>query len=258
MDKALLATRLAEWIKEKVVAAGCKGVVLGLSGGIDSSVLAALCIMVFPQNTLAIIMPCHSTDEDRTHAETVALKFSIPTKTVVLDNIYDNLLNILPDFQTDPSLSRLAKANLKARLRMVTLYHAANQLKYLVAGSGNRSEMTVGYFTKHGDSGVDILPLGSLVKKEVRDLARYLEIPREIIDKPPSAGLWAGQTDEAEMGFTYEALDNYILTGKAPETLKKRIEELRASGAHKSATPPIPDFLTGEEYVNVQRQKRKQ
>jgi NAD+ synthase len=242
METGLLAAKLEEWIKDKVRSAGCKGVVLGLSGGIDSSVLAVLCIKVLPQNTLGIIMPCHSVEEDRVHAETLAKKFSIPTKTAVLDGTYDTLLKILPDFQPDPSLTRLAQANLKARLRMVTLYHTANQLKYLVAGSGNRSEMTVGYFTKHGDSGVDILPLGNLVKKQVRELARYLKIPQEIIDKPPSAGLWAGQTDEGEMGFSYEALDNYILTGKAPEALKKRIEELRASGAHKCTTPPVPPF----------------
>jgi NAD+ synthase len=242
METGLLAAKLEEWIKDKVRSAGCKGVVLGLSGGIDSSVLAVLCIKVLPQNTLGIIMPCHSVEEDRVHAETLAKKFSIPTKTTVLDGTYDTLLKILPDFQPDPSLTRLAQANLKARLRMVTLYHTANQLKYLVAGSGNRSEMTVGYFTKHGDSGVDILPLGNLVKKQVRELARYLKIPQEIIDKPPSAGLWAGQTDEGEMGFSYEALDNYILTGKAPEALKKRIEELRASGAHKCTTPPVPPF----------------
>jgi NAD+ synthase len=242
METESLAQKLAEWIKEKVRAAGCKGVVLGLSGGIDSSVVAALCIKVFPENTLAIIMPCHSIDEDRIHAEAVAKIFSIPTKTVVLDSVYDNLLKILPDFKTEPSLMRLAQANLKARLRMITLYHAANQLKYLVAGSGNRSEITVGYFTKHGDSGVDILPLGNLVKKEVRELARFLKVPQEIIDKPPSAGLWAGQTDESEMGLTYEALDTYILTGKAPEELKKRIEELRAASTHKTTTPPRPDF----------------
>ena len=139
-------------------------------------------------------------------------------------------------------MTRLARANLKARLRMVTLYHVANQMKYLVAGSGNRSELTVGYFTKHGDSGVDILPLGNLVKKEVRELARFLKIPPAIIDKPPSAGLWAGQTDEAEMGFSYEALDRYILTGDAPEEIKKRIVALKAASVHKCTTPPVPEF----------------
>jgi NAD+ synthase len=242
MDAEQLAKKLSDWIKDKVLAAGCKGAVIGLSGGIDSSVVAALCIKVFPKNTLGLIMPCHSVSRDKEHAELLANKFSIPTKMVVLDDIYDAYLKVLPDFKPDPSLTRLAQANLKARLRMISLYYTANQLKYLVVGSGNRSELTVGYFTKHGDAGVDILPLGNLVKKEVRELARFLKIPQEIIDKAPSAGLWAGQTDESEMGFTYESLDNYILTGKAPEELKKRIETMHAVSAHKCATPPIPDF----------------
>ncbi len=242
MDAEKLAEKLSEWIKNKVVEAGCKGAVLGLSGGIDSSVVGALCIKVFPQNTLGLIMPCHSNVKDREHAEIMAKKFNIPTKTVVLDDIFDAYLKILPDFKPDTSLTQLAQANLKARLRMTTLYYAANHLKYLVIGSGNRSELTVGYFTKHGDAGVDVLPLGNLVKKEVRELARFLKIPQEIIDKPPSAGLWAGQTDEGEMGFTYEALDNYILTGKAPEELKKRIDQMHAASQHKCTTPPIPNF----------------
>ncbi len=242
MDAELMAKKLVDWIKEKVIAAGCKGTVLGMSGGVDSSVAAVLCINAFPKNTLGLIMPCHSIAEDRVHAEAVVKQFSIPTKTVVLDDIYDAYKKILPDFKPDKSLTQLAQANLKARLRMITLYYTANQLKYLVVGSGNRSELTVGYFTKHGDSGVDILPLGNLVKKEVRELARYSGIPQEIITKAPSAGLWAGQTDEGEMGFTYEALDNYILTGKAPEELKKRIEGMRAASAHKCTTPPIPPF----------------
>ncbi len=242
MDAELLAGKLSDWIKDKVLDAGRKGTVLGISGGIDSSVVGALCIKAFPKNTLGLIMPCHSIAKDKEHAENVAKKFSIPTKTVALDDIYDAYLKILPDFEPEPSLTRLAQANLKARLRMITLYYTANQMKYLVIGSGNRSELTVGYFTKHGDSGVDILPLGNLVKREVRELAKFLKIPQDIIDKAPSAGLWAGQTDEGEMGFSYEALDNYILTGKAPEELKKRIEVMRAASAHKSATPPIPEF----------------
>jgi NAD+ synthase len=242
MNAELTAKRLSEWIKDKVLAAGCKGAVLGMSGGLDSSVAAALCIKAFPKNTLGLIMPCHSSETDKQHAEILAKQFSIPVKTVVLDDIYDEYLKILPDFKPDKSLTQLAQANLKARLRMITLYYTANQLKYLVVGSGNRSEMTVGYFTKHGDSGVDILPLGNLVKKEVRELARFLKIPREIIEKAPSAGLWAGQTDEGEMGFTYEALDEYILTSRAPEELKNRIEGMRAASTHKCTTPPIPDF----------------
>jgi NAD+ synthase len=242
METAALAARLTDWIKQKVLAAGCKGAVFGMSGGIDSAVVAALCVKAFPDNSLGLIMPCHSIAEDKIHAESVANKFAVPIRTITLDDIFDAYLKILPDFKPDPVLTRLAQANLKARLRMVTLYYTANQIKYLVVGSGNRSELTVGYFTKHGDSGVDILPLGNLVKKEVKELARYLKIPQAIINKAPSAGLWTGQTDEGEMGFTYKALDNYILTGKAPAALKKRIAAMRAAAAHKCATPPVPDF----------------
>ncbi len=242
MDTEQRVRKLVAWIKEKVQAAGCRGVVLGISGGLDSSVLAVLCQRAFPQNTLGVTMPCHSIDTDKAHAGVVASQFNIPTMEVSLDGAFDALTRILPDYQPDPSLGQLARANLKARLRMVTLYYIANQLKYIVAGSGNRSELTVGYFTKHGDSGVDILPLGNLVKGEVSELARYLEIPQEIIDKPPSAGLWEGQTDEAEMGFSYEALDHYILTGDAPEELKRKIEAMKAAAAHKCAMPPIAEF----------------
>ncbi|MCJ7604571.1 MAG: NAD(+) synthase, partial [Dehalococcoidales bacterium] len=196
----------------------------------------------FPDNTLGIMMPCHSIPGDEEHAMILAKKFDIPTETVALDDVFDTFLRLLPDFQPEERVANLARANLKARLRMVTLYHAANQLGYLVGGSGNRSELTIGYFTKFGDSGVDILPLGNLVKSEVRDLARYLGVPDEITDKPPSAGLWAGQTDEQEMGFTYEALDRYILTGEAPEELKVVFEAKKHAGAHKGETPPIPRF----------------
>jgi len=240
MDK--LAQKLTAWIKSQVNAAGAKGVVFGMSGGIDSSVIAALCVRAFPRTSLGLIMPCYSSEEDQEHGEMVARQFSIYTRLVVLDSFADVFMNNMPDFKAESSVNRLAQANLKARLRMVTLYYAANQLNYLVVGSGNRAELTAGYFTKFGDSGVDILPIGNLVKQEVRELAAYLEIPPVIIDKPPTAGLWPGQTDEGEMGFTYEALDNYILTGQAPAGIKKRIDSMNARSAHKRVMPPVPDF----------------
>ena len=242
MDAERLTEKLVLWIREQVLAARCQGVVLGMSGGLDSSVLAVICQRAFAQNTLGLIMPCHSQPEDEEHARAVAGKFSIPTTVVVLDNVFDTLLQVLPDDQSDPKVARLAEANLKARLRMLTLYYFANRLNYLVAGSGNRSELCVGYFTKHGDSGVDILPLGNLVKSEVRELARFLGIPQAIIDKPPSAGLWAGQTDESEMGFSYDELDRYLTTGEAPAELKKRIDSMIAASEHKCQPPPLPIF----------------
>jgi NAD+ synthase len=143
----------------------------------------------------------------------------------------------------DETATRLALANLKPRLRMTTLYHVANRLNYLVAGTGNRSEISIGYYTKYGDGGVDLLPLGSLVKSEVRALARDLGVPTRIVDKPPSAGLWLGQTDEGEMGFTYAELEEYLRGGPdslVPATVMK-IERLVRASEHKRQMPPVFD-----------------
>jgi NAD+ synthase len=241
MNAEELASRLASWLREKVTEAGCKGVVVGMSGGLDSSVVAVLCQRAFPQATLGVLMPCHSRPEDAEHAQLVTSRFSIPTRTVVLDNVYDTLLRALPDEGVDPEANRLAQANLRPRLRMLTLYFLANRRKYLVVGSSNRSELAVGYFTKHGDSGVDILPLGDLVKREVRELALFLGIPRPIIDKPPSAGLWPGQTDEDELGLTYEALDSYLTGGTVSDDLKRKIESRIRASRHKYQLPPIAE-----------------
>ncbi|MFC2066370.1 NAD(+) synthase [Chloroflexota bacterium] len=239
MNMEQLAQKLVLWTRERIQAAGCKGVVVGMSGGIDSAVLAILCQRAFPQNLIGVIIPCYSSQEDKAHAHLVAGKFSIPTTEVVLDNIFTTLLQTLPDYKVSPSANRLAQANLKARLRMVTLYYIANQLKYVVAGSGNKSELSIGYFTKYGDGGVDIMPLGDLVKGQVRELAGFLGVPQPIIDKPPTAGLWDGQTDEGEMGFSYDELDNYLLTGEAPGELREKIESMKAASDHKRALPPI-------------------
>ncbi|OGO07059.1 MAG: NAD(+) synthase, partial [Chloroflexi bacterium RBG_13_56_8b] len=159
MNSASIAEKLSLWIEERVAAAGSKGVVLGLSGGMDSSVVAVLCQRAFPRKMLGVIMPCYSHNQDIEHAQALAQKFSIPTKTIVLDGTYDTLLKALTREKAAPD-SRLAQANLKARLRMLTLYYFANRLDYLVVGSGNRDELAIGYFTKHGDGGVDIQPLG--------------------------------------------------------------------------------------------------
>lgn len=237
-----LAERLVAWIRDRVLATGCKGVVLGMSGGVDSAVTSVLCQRAFPQSTLGVLMPCYSSQEDEEHALVVASKFSIPTKTVVLDSVFDTLLKVLPDASVDPVASRLANANVKARLRMLTLYYFANQLKYMVVGSSNRSELVIGYFTKYGDGGVDILPLGNLVKRQVRELANFLGIPQEIINKPPSAGLWEGQTDEGDMGFSYDELDRYLVTGGVSDEVRERIESMIATGDHKRLPPEVANF----------------
>jgi NAD+ synthase len=242
MDQEQLAEKLASWIKDKVLAAGSKGAVLGLSGGVDSSVAAVLCHRAFPQTTLAVLMPCYSSQEYMAHARLVAEKFSIPTKTVVLDDAFDGLLKVLPDDKVEPDVNRLAQANIKARLRMLALYYFANRLKYMVVGASNRDELAIGYFTKYGDGGADILPLGSLLKGEVRELAKFLGIPEPIIDKPPSADLWEGQTDEGELGLSYDELDRYLTTGEAPAEIKKRIDAMTRASEHKRQPPPVANF----------------
>ena len=242
MDTELLAEKLAAWMRERVTEARCQGAVAGISGGIDSAVVAVLCKRAFPDATLGVLMPCQSSPEDKEHAMLVADKFSIPTREVVLDSVYDSLAGALPDFEAESQAGLPAQANVKARLRMITLYFLANQLGYLVIGSGNRSEIAVGYFTKFGDGGVDIAPLGNLVKRQVRELAGFLGVPQEITSKPPSAGLWPGQTDEAELGLTYDEIDEYLLRGLVKQEVREKIEPMIARGEHKRQPPRLPDF----------------
>lgn len=237
-----LVQKLTSWIREAVLVARGRGVVVGMSGGVDSCVAAVLCKRAFSETTLGVIMPCYSDKVDRAHAELVAAKFGIPFKVVVLDKVFDALVKALPGNDYSEATIKLAENNIKPRLRMVTLYYFANRLNYLVIGAGNRSELSVGYFTKYGDGGVDLIPLGNLVKSQVCDLARYLGIPPEIIDKPPSAGLWEGQTDEGEMGLTYDELDRYLTTGEAEEKIKQKIDSMMNRSAHKRCLPPIYTF----------------
>ncbi len=241
MKNEELALRLSGWIRDKIKSAGLRGAVFGLSGGVDSSVVAALSRRAVGDNTLGLIMPCHSDPQDEADAMSAAQALSVETKKVDLGPIYDSLIQAFIGDGAEP-FSRLALGNLKARLRMLTLYFHANELGYMVIGSGNRSELAVGYFTKYGDGGVDILPLGNLVKKQVWELAAYLGVPQQIIDKPPSAGLWRGQTDEGELGCRYEELDRYLLGGKVPDDSRRLIEKLAASSRHKREMPPIPSF----------------
>jgi NAD+ synthase len=134
---------------------------------------------------------------------------------------------------TEP-VEAMARANVKPRLRMLSLYYYANLLGYLVLGTGNKAELTMGYFTKFGDGGADALPLGDLVKAEVRELARLLGVPREVVERAPSAGLWAGQTDEVELGLSYEQLDRFLLTGSSGDpAADAEIRRREAASRHK-------------------------
>ncbi|MFA4857918.1 MAG: NAD(+) synthase [Candidatus Margulisiibacteriota bacterium] len=240
-----LHAQIAKWIEKQVKAAGAKGCVVGLSGGVDSATVAALCKKAFPKTTLALIMPCFSNPLDRQHALLVAQKFGIETKEIELTPALQALYRCLEGKECLPDYKDLASANLRPRLRMSALYYFANKLNYLVVGTGNKSEVVMGYFTKYGDGGVDIEPLGGLLKKEVRELAKKLGVPKEVLNKPPSAGLWHGQTDEGEMGITYGELDKIIEaieSGKEkkcnPKLLAKVKKRMRQS-RHKFSAPPV-------------------
>lgn len=234
-----IADELVNWIKTTVKDATAKGVVLGISGGIDSAVVAAACKKAFPNDTLGIIMPCNSKDEDEEDAMLLIESLNIKHKKVVLDNVFKSFID-----EVDHTYDKMAIANVKPRLRMTTLYYYGAINGYLVAGTSNKSEMTVGYFTKHGDSGVDMLPIASFVKEDVYKLAHYFGVPEKIINKAPSAGLWDNQTDEDEMGIKYKDLDKYILTGEARDEVKDKVDLLNYRSSHKRKFPPIfkPSF----------------
>ena len=236
-----LPDRIANWLREHLNAAGAEGFVFGLSGGVDSATVAALAARaVGAERTLGLLLPCHSQPKDARLGQLVADAFGISTITVDLSSAHDALMAELP-----PSDSRLVAANIKPRLRMIAWYYVANDRNYLALGAGNKSELMAGYFTKYGDGGVDLLPLGDLNKTQVWELARELGVPREVVERPPTAGLWPGQTDEGEMGITYRELDRVLAAIEAgdtagidPATLEK-VQGMVARSAHKRAMPPI-------------------
>ncbi|MDO5725386.1 MAG: NAD(+) synthase [Tissierellia bacterium] len=231
-----LANDLVNWMRKIVFDANCKGIVYGLSGGLDSSVIAALAKKAFGNESLAIIMPCHSIDKDKIDALKVINALDIPFTEVDLTTVYDEMVKNIKDYNNN-----LAYSNIKPRLRMTTLYYYAQSLGYLVCGSSNLSEYYIGYFTKHGDSGVDLLPLINIPKSYLYGFAKYLQIPDDIINKKPSAGLWEGQSDEDEIGFTYDEIDEYILNKNGDENLKDRISNMHNNTAHKRVLPPAFD-----------------
>ena len=225
--------RIVTWLENKLIESKAGGFVLGLSGGLDSAVVGALCKKA-SNNTTGLILPCYSNDQDRKDAILVSSSFNIEVEVFDLCKVFDTFPL---SFQI-----KLTGMNVKSRLRMVTLYAYANEYNRLVVGTGNRTERVLGYFTKHGDGGADILPIGDLTKAEVKELARDLKVPQSIIDKAPSAGLWDGQTDEEEIGASYEEMD-YFISGLEVHDDNKRQKLLNMALTAKHKITPIPIFL---------------
>jgi NAD+ synthase len=226
--------RIVFWLRKQISSRKAKGVVLGLSGGLDSCVAAALAIQALgTKKVLALVLPCHSHKKDYQHAMLFARKFGIRTRVIDLTRIYDALVKILP------AADKLAVANIRPRLRMVVLYYFARKLGYLVCGTSNKSEIMSGYFTKYGDGASDILPIGGIYKTQVRKLAQELDIPAPIIEKPPTAGLWRDQTDEKDLGVTYSELDDILMRmerrqkQRLPKAKIARVRYLVVSSCHK-------------------------
>ncbi len=202
--------KIVAFISSKVREADATGAVIGLSGGIDSTLTAYLAVEALgSENVLGLLLPENgiTSQQDIADAMEVVEILGIGHKVIEISPVLHSFSKIIPDFD---KTALPAKGNLKARTRMCILYYHANLMHRMVIGTGNRTELLLGYFTKYGDGGVDIEPIGSLYKTQVRGLARFMEIPARIIDKTPTAGLWKGQTDEGELGVTYEIADRIL------------------------------------------------
>ena len=243
MDYSKEIDRRVEFLKQYVENAGANGVVLGISGGKDSAVVGAIAKKAFPETTFGVIMPCHSMQKDTDHGKLLCEKLGMQYTTVDLTSTYDTLLKSTPVGITD-----LSKANIKPRLRMTTLYAIAQSQNALVLGTGNRTEIVLGYFTKHGDGACDVNLISDLNVEQVFAMAEALEIPKEITNKPPSAGLWEGQTDEEDLGIKYADVDRYILTGEASPEVAEKVQKLYKSTQHKRQTYAKYKDITPLEY----------
>ena len=227
------ADRVA-FIQQMLKDSHTQGIVYGNSGGKDSALVGILCKMAC-ENTLGVMMPCQSTrnyGEDMEDGLAVARQFSIDTITVDLTQVKEVMAEALPG-----SIGGAALSNINPRLRMTALYAIAQSRNALVAGTGNRSERYMGYFTKWGDGACDFNPIADLTATEIYEFLEYLDAPLNIRTKAPSAGLFEGQTDEAEMGLTYKELDRYLLTGQGKEEVVEKIENAHRKTAHKLQMP---------------------
>ena len=233
--KVELENRVA-FIQKLLKESGAKGIIYGNSGGKDSALVGILCKKAC-DNTTGIIMPCESKrnfEEDMKDGLDVAKKFGIETRTVDITPVK---LDLIKAIEGKAELTKSAISNIAPRLRMTTLYAIGAAEGKLVAGTGNRAEAYMGYFTKYGDGGCDFNPIIDLTVGEIYEFLAYLGAPENIINKAPSAGLYEGQTDEKEMGVTYAAIDKYILTGQGDPKDIAIIDRYHRNSEHKRRMP---------------------
>ncbi len=197
---------LTGFIKSEVTRIGMSRAIIGLSGGLDSALSCALAVAALgKENVLAVRMPYKASSRDSLdHAQLLIDQLGIPHKTIEITDMVEPLFNL------DPEISNMRKGNIMARERMIILYDQSEVFKGLVIGTSNKTEILLGYSTMYGDSASAMNPLGDLYKTQIRQLSRAMNIPAPIIDKAPSADLWADQTDEKELGFTYDEVDKLL------------------------------------------------
>ena len=227
-----------QFIRDAVKSAGASGIVYGNSGGKDSALVGILCKAAC-DNTLGLIMPCGSNQNyttDKGDAQTLAKQFGIETRTVDLSQVKNEFVKTV---EQTTKLNDTACANIAPRLRMTALYAIAASENRVVAGTGNRSEIYMGYFTKWGDGACDFNPVADLSVSEIYEFLRFLKAPACVIEKAPSAGLFDGQTDEKEMGITYRSIDEFLLSGSADEKDKAVIKKFHDRSGHKRAMPVL-------------------
>jgi NAD+ synthase len=249
---------IVSFVREYVAGAGARGVVVGLSGGVDSTVAAALAVEALGRGgVLGVFMPSvYTPPEDERDAYEVARRLGIEVLRIDVTPIFETFVKALPGYSPE---DKLAAGNILPRIRMTILYYYANRRNLLVLGTGDRSELLLGYFTKYGDGAVDILPIGSLYKTQVREMARRLGFGW-IAEKPSSPRLWHGHTAEGELGASYDVIDQIlyaVFDKKMPvEEVKTRfgdvvdlvLRRVRAN-LHKLKPPPIPDLSAARRDV---------
>ena len=248
IDTDLSRKILTDFIQTEITRAGFSRAVVGLSGGIDSSLSCYLAVEALsPENILAVRMPYEtSSPESLEHAQLVIDELGVNSLTIPITDMVE------PLFARYPESDHIRRGNVMARARMIILYDQSQAFKGLVVGTGNKTEILLGYTTQYGDSACAINPLGDLYKAQVRQLARAMELPEVIIEKPPSADLWVGQTDEGELGFTYAEVDQllYLLVDERyspedcveagfSESFVRAVIELVRKNHFKRVMPPV-------------------
>ena len=237
MELKAYLLEIEEFLKKYLEESHCKAYVLGLSGGVDSSLVAAIAKKAVGKDKLfCYALDIESNPADVEDAKKVAKELDLNLEVINLSKTYHSYLEDLKG----ENFIRLTKSNLKVRMRMVALFAFAQEKSGLVLGTDNMDERYVGYFTKYGDGAADVLPIVYLTKKEVREAAELYGLSSLLANRVPSAGLFEGQTDETEMGVKYEDLDNYLLGGKVEKSVEERIEYLHKISEHKRLPIPTP------------------